>query len=103
MATVKSKLSMEIQRDEHGKKGAFFIEEDGEWIAELTYVRSGDGEITIDHTEVDPKLKGQGIGENLIKAAVEYARSNKLKIKPVCKFAKKVIDETPDYQDVLAS
>jgi hypothetical protein len=38
---------MEIQQEEHGKKGAFYIEEHGEWIAELTYVKSGDSEITI--------------------------------------------------------
>ena len=102
MASAKNKVSMEIQRDEHGKNGAFFIDENGEWIAELAYVRSGDGEITITHTEVDDKLKGQGVGEELVKAVVGYARDNSLKIKAQCKFAKKVIDETPEYQDVLA-
>jgi len=102
MASVKNKRSMEIQRDEHGKNGAFYIDQDGEWIAELTYVKTGDAEITIDHTEVDDKLQNQGIGEDLVKAAVEFARENGFKIKPKCKFAKKVIDETPEYQDVLA-
>ena len=47
---------MKIQREEHGKKGAFFIEENGEWIAEMTYFKSGPGQITIDHTEVDPNF-----------------------------------------------
>jgi uncharacterized protein len=93
---------MEIQREEHGRKGAFFIDRDGEWVAELTYFKSGDGEITIDHTEIDPELRGDNLGEDLVKAAVEYARENNLKIKPVCPFAKKVIDETAEYQDVLA-
>lgn len=93
---------MEIKRDEHGKNGAFFIEDDGEWVAELTYVKSGDAEITIDHTEVDDKLQGQGVGEDLVRSAVEYARENGLKVKATCKFAKKVIDETPEYQDVAA-
>lgn len=93
---------MEIQREEHGRKGAFFIDQDGEWVAELTYFKSAAGEITIDHTEVDPELRGDSVGEDLVKAAVEYARENNLKIKPVCPFAKKVIDETADFQDVLA-
>jgi len=93
---------MEIQREEHGRKGAFFIDRDGEWVAELTYFKSGDGEITIDHTEIDPELRGDNLGEDLVKAAVEYARENNLKIKPVCPFAKKVIDETAEYQEVLA-
>ena len=103
MASAKNKVSMDIQRDEHGKNGAFFIDEDGEWIAELAYVRSGDGEITITHTEVDEKLKGQGVGEDLVKAAVEFARENNLKVKSQCKFATKVIGETPEYGDVAAS
>jgi predicted GNAT family acetyltransferase len=92
---------MQIQRDEHGRKGAFFIDENGEWVAELTYVNDN-GIMTIDHTEIDEKLRGEGIGEDLVKAAVEYARENGLKINPVCPYAKKVIDRTPEFQDVLA-
>ena len=102
MASAKNKVSMDIQRDEHGKNGAFFIDEDGEWIAELAYVLSGNGEMTITHTEVDDKLQGQGIGEDLVRKAVEFARENNLTITAQCKFAKKVIDETPEFQDVLA-
>jgi len=91
---------MEIQRDEHGQKGAFFIDENGEWIAELTYVNNN-GIMTIDHTEIDEKLRGEGIGEDMVRAAVEYARDNGLKIKAVCPYVKKVIDRTPEFQDVL--
>jgi uncharacterized protein len=91
---------MEIQRDEHGRKGAFFIDEDGEWIAELTYFKNN-GIMTIDHTEIDEKLRGEGIGQDMVKAAVDYARANGLKIKPLCPYAKKVIDRTPEFQDVL--
>lgn len=91
---------MQIQRDEHGRKGAFYIEEEGEWIAELTYFKTGD-KMTIDHTEVDEKLRGEGVGEDMVRAAVEYARENGLKINPVCPFAKEVIESTPEFQDVL--
>ena len=93
---------MRIQHGEHGRKGAFYIEENGEWIAELTYFRSAPGVITIDHTEVDEELRGEGIGEDLVKAGVEYARANNLKIRPLCRFAKKVIEENSDLRDVLA-
>ena len=92
---------MQIQNDEHGAKGAFFIERDGEWIAEMTYKKSGD-RMTIDHTEVDKSLQGKGVGKDLVEAGVEFARKNNLKIVAECPFAKKVIDETPEFQDVLA-
>jgi uncharacterized protein len=93
---------MQIQREEHGRNGAFFIDENGEWIAELAYIKSGDGQITIDHTEVDEKLRGQGVGEDLVKAAVDFARENGLKIKLICPYARKVFEKNPDYSDVLA-
>jgi len=92
---------MQIQNDEHGAKGAFFIEQDGEWIAEMTYKKSGD-RMTIDHTEVDESLQGKGVGKQLVEAGVKFARANNLKIVAQCVFAKKVIDETPEFQDVLA-
>ena len=91
---------MQIQRDEHGRKGAFYIDEEGEWIAELTYF-TNNGVMTIDHTEIDEKLRGEGIGQDMVKAAVEYARENDLKINAVCPYAKKVIERTPEFQDIL--
>ena len=69
----------------------------------MTYRKTSAGEITIDHTEVDDAAQGKGFGKEMVAAAVEYARDNDLKIVPVCTFAKKVIDETPEYQDVLAA
>jgi len=93
---------MKIERDEHGRKGAFYIEEDGEWVAEMTYVRSGSGQITIDHTEVDPKIRNKGIGTSLVAEAVKYARENGLKVGAACPFAKKVLKETPEFQDISA-
>ncbi len=93
---------MEINRDEHGKKGAFYIEQDGEWVAEMTYTRAGDERIIIDHTEVDESLQGQGIGEKLVAEGVKFARENHLKITVTCPFVKKVMNETPEFQDVLA-
>lgn len=93
---------MNIQYEEHGKRGAFYIEQDGEWIAEMTYVRSGENEITIDHTEIDESLRGQGIGYDLIEEAVKFARAETLKIKATCPFAKKVLERSEEYDDVKA-
>ncbi len=50
---------MEIQQEDNGKKGVFFIEENGEVVAEMTYVWSGEDKIIIDHTEVSEKLAGK--------------------------------------------
>ena len=94
---------MKIQRDEHGRKGAFFIDEDGEWIAELAYARTGGNMIVIDHTEVDEKLRGENIGRDLIAEAVRFARENGLKIRAACPYARKVLENAPEYSDVYVA
>ena len=92
---------MEIQQEDNGKKGVFFIEENGEVVAEMTYVWSGEDKIIIDHTGVSEKLGGKGIGKQLVHKAVEMAREKHIKILTLCPFAKKVFDKTEDYKDVL--
>ena len=94
---------MKIERSEDGNRGKFYIEENEKQIALLNYKKSGDGVITIDHTEVDPNFRGENIGEDLVVEAVKFARENDLKIVPTCPFAKKVIDDKPEFQDVLAN
>ncbi|MBP6002120.1 MAG: N-acetyltransferase [Pyrinomonadaceae bacterium] len=93
---------MEIRHVDNGKKGAFVIDVDGEQMGEIEYFVSAPGVITIFHTGVNEKLRGQRAGDKLVAAAIEYARSNGLKVITTCTFAKKVIDRTPEFQDVLA-
>lgn len=92
---------MEIQQTDDGKKGAFYIEQDGERFAEMTYVWASDTKFIIDHTEVSDKLAGKGAGKQLVAKAVEFAREKGLKIMPLCPFANKVFKKTPEYADVL--
>lgn len=92
---------MEIQQEDNGRKGSFFVEIDGERVAEMTYVWTGDSRIIIDHTEVSEKLKGMGAGKQLVTKAVEFARTRQIKIFPLCPFAKSVFDKVKEFQDVL--
>ena len=93
---------MDIKHEEQSKKGIFFVEKNGERLAETEYFDSTPGEITVYHTGVNEKLRGQGVGEKLVEAVVLFAREKKLKIVPQCPYTKKIIDRTPEFQDVLA-
>ena len=92
---------MEIKQKDDGKKGAFFVEEENQILAEMTYVWSGPDRIIIDHTEVNEKLKGKNAGKQMLAKAVEFARHNNLKIMPLCPFVKSVFDKVEEYQDLL--
>ncbi len=92
---------MEINNKNDGKRGAFYIEDDGKEIGLMHYLFSGPEKMIIDHTEVDGAYGGKGLGKQLVKAGVEYAREHHIKILPLCPFAKKVFSTTPEFADVL--
>ena len=91
---------MNIQQQESDGKGTFFIEENDEAIAKMTYYFPSPHVMIIDHTEVNDDLKGKNIGSQLVQHGVEYARSKQLKIDPQCPFVKSVFDKNSDYDDV---
>jgi predicted GNAT family acetyltransferase len=87
----------------HREDGAFYLEQGGKRVAEMTYSLGHDRKLAIiDHTEADPSLRGQGIPKRLVAAAVDWARAEKLRLLPLCPYAKHVFDTTPDYADVRA-
>ena len=90
-----------ISHGEGTNKGSWYVERDGERVAEMTYSKAGESRIIIDHTEVDESLKGQGVGKALVESAVEWARVSGVKILPLCPFAKAMIERHPEWQDVL--
>ena len=94
-------LLIEKQNRNNGKRGAFFIEDDGKEVALMHYIFSGPEKFIIDHTEVNEAYEGKGLGKQLVKAGVEYAREHKMKILPYCPFAKKIFAMTPEFGDVL--
>lgn len=93
---------MNIQHKESGRHSMFYVEKDGDVVAEIVYTKRGEDTLVIEHTEVDEKLQGQHVGFELVKKTVEYARSHGLKISPACPFAKAVFDKRADFQDVRA-
>ena len=92
---------MKIQRDDNGKKGHFSALVNEEEAGLMTYTWAGDKMFIIDHTEVNPDFSGQGVGKQLVMAAIEFARGHNLKIMPLCPYAKSVFDKTPELRDVL--
>ena len=92
---------MIVQQELNGSKGSFYIEQQGERTAEMTYSWAGTDKFIIDHTHVSDTLRGQGVGRHLVDAAVSYARAQQVKIIPLCPFAKSVFDKVTEIRDVL--
>lgn len=92
---------MNIKHEQSGHRGAFVWMQEGRRLAEMTYTVAGT-RVIIDHTQVDDSLRGQGVGQKLVAASVEWARAENARLMPLCPYARSVFDKTPEYADVLA-
>lgn len=92
---------MEIIQENDDKRGTFKAIENEKEAGVMTYTWAGSTKFIIDHTEVNPDFKGQGVGQKMLMKAVEYARAKNLKIMPLCPFAKSVFDKNLEIGDVL--
>ncbi|KAA9006318.1 N-acetyltransferase [Paenibacillus spiritus] len=78
----------------------FYIAGEGRDLAEITFRKEGEGTLVIDHTFVSEDLRGQGAGEKLVRAVVDKAREENLKIVPQCSYAAHQFEKHTEYQDV---
>lgn len=92
---------MLIQQKQNGAKGSFYIAEADRILAEMVYTMPSADKMIIEHTEVSDELRGKNIGYQLVNHLVEYARTNHLKIIPLCPFTNAVFKKKPEYADVL--
>lgn len=77
----------------------FYVNDaEGNQVAEIVFVPTGEHLSIIEHTDVDPSLKGQGVGKQLVAKVVEKMRG----IIPLCPFAKHEFDNTREYDDIRA-
>jgi hypothetical protein len=91
-------MSGEVRNN--GADSQYELEVDGQLALAAYQLR--DGRITFTHTEVPDALEGRGIGSKLIKAALDDARAQGLKVVPACPFVKHYMDKNSETQDLLA-
>lgn len=76
---------------------------DGELAGYVTY-RSTDSVVTFDHTEVDSRFEGQGVGSALARFALDDVRDTGThQVVPQCPFIKTWIERHPDYADLVTT
>ena len=66
-------------------RGSFVVEEGNEIVAKLDISIAGNN-LTVFHTEVNEKLKGQGVASQLLSAMVDYARMHNKKVIALCSY-----------------
>ena len=81
-------------------RGRFTTEADGQ-TGYLEYERNGET-MVITHTIVPPAIGGRGIASELVRAAVEHAKAEGLKVDPRCSYADGWLRKHPEYEALRA-
>ncbi len=68
--------------------------------AELVYRLQG-GSLVIEHTGVPEAIGGQGIAGELVRAALDHARSEGLRVIPACSYSAEYVRRHPQYADLV--
>ncbi|HEX2059482.1 MAG TPA: GNAT family N-acetyltransferase [Thermoanaerobaculia bacterium] len=70
--------------------------------AYAAYELEDPGRIVFTHTVVPEQLSGRGIANQIVKHALEHARSRGLTVVPQCSFVASYVKRHPEYEDLLA-
>ena len=89
--------SLQINHDP--ASGRFSTRLDGH-EAELVY-RHQRGSMVIDHTGVPEAIGGRGVAGALVKAALDYARAEGLRVVPLCSYAAAYLQRHPEYASLV--
>ncbi len=79
------------------------VDETNTCIAEATYVSLNKNTVDINHTYVDPSLRGQGVAGEMMEAVAQQLRQDGLKAVASCSYANAWLMKHRDsYADVIS-
>lgn len=86
---------MEIRFEENGAKA---YNDEGKEVGLCEYYEK-DGKWVLNHTVVDPSMKGQGIAGKLLDCVLEHAREKKVKVVPECSYVAHAFEKNPALKE----
>lgn len=78
----------------------FEIELENGELAVADYERRGT-DLVMSHTFVPPDFRGQGFAEKVVRAALEYAREERLRVVPACSYVAAFIRRHPEFHPLV--
>ena len=68
----------------------------------LEYIMVDKDTMNMIHTYVPPELRGKQIAAFLVKAGLDYAEENNLKVIPSCSYVRTYINRNDEYKKLIA-
>lgn len=94
---------MQIEHQNSKRGGVFYIEQEGQRRAEITYQQRDAHTIVADHTWVDPALRGEGVARKMLDVLVDFAREHQFKIIPQCSYVAVMFKRDQSLKDVAST
>lgn len=93
-------IELTDERKEDGSLGQYTLLVDGEEAGELTWCRR-DGHRAITHTGVRHEYRNRGLAAELMTRAMDDARADGVRVRPICSYAVRFLDESTEYDDIV--
>ena len=93
---------MDVSVKDSPEQHRFQVVVDGRTRGFAAY-RQREGAIVITHSEVDPALRGQGVGQELARRTLDLVRERGDRVVAQCPFFARYIAEHPEYADLVES
>lgn len=92
-------MDTEVRRnDEHSR---YELTLDGRLVGVAQFYEV-EGAVVIPHTEIDPSLRGRGLGDILVEGTLSDLRSRSERVVPACWFVAQYVADHPEHADLLA-
>jgi uncharacterized protein len=75
---------------------------DSEVVGVADYRVEGDA-VVFPHTEIASRLRGKGLGAELVRGALDDVRGTGNRVVPRCWYVAEFIEANPEYQDLVAA
>jgi predicted GNAT family acetyltransferase len=84
-----------------GENRLYLLDEEGVEAGEIIYEELDNDVLLVKHTYTYDGFQGLGVGKQLLNGIAKKARKEGMKIRPICEFAKAVMEKNETYHDVL--
>lgn len=91
---------VDVVVQDRSERSRFEIEVDGELGGFAAY-RVREGAVVIIHTEIDPRHRGRGVGQELARRTLDLLRARGARVVPSCPFFAAYIAEHAEYADLV--
>ena len=94
-------MAGEVTVEDNIQSRTYDVLVDGEVAGSIVYEQAGDRRLVFTHTIVEPRFRGRGVGNVLVRGALDDVRAKGVTLTNFCDFVADYIDAHPEYADLL--